>query len=59
MGEGETVRVVAKFGPHEGRYMIHCHNLVHEDHDMMSQFRVGPVKNPDPNDPINADPAHD
>jgi hypothetical protein len=21
-----------KFGPHRGRYMIHCHNLVHEDH---------------------------
>jgi hypothetical protein len=20
--------------------MIHCHNLVHEDHDMMSQFEV-------------------
>ena len=53
VGEGETVRVVAKFGPHEGRYMIHCHNLVHEDHDMMSQFRVGPKKDDDPNDPIN------
>ena len=24
-----------------GRYMIHCHNLVHEDHDMMVQFAVG------------------
>ena len=57
VGEGETVRVVAKFGPHEGRYMIHCHNLVHEDHDMMSQFRVGPKKEHDPNDPINGDPA--
>ena len=41
VGEGETVRVVAKFGPHEGKYMIHCHNLVHEDHDMMGQFTVG------------------
>ena len=20
--------------------MIHCHNLVHEDHDMMGQFEV-------------------
>jgi hypothetical protein len=43
VGEGETVRVVAKFGPHEGRYMIHCHNLVHEDHDMMTHFDVGPT----------------
>jgi hypothetical protein len=24
-----------------GRYMIHCHNLTHEDHDMMTQFVVG------------------
>ncbi|MFD1949074.1 multicopper oxidase family protein [Nocardioides aestuarii] len=23
-----------------GRYMIHCHNLAHEDHDMMLQFLV-------------------
>ncbi len=24
-----------------GRYMVHCHNLPHEDHDMMVQFAVG------------------
>ena len=22
--------------------MIHCHNLIHEDHDMMGQFEVSP-----------------
>jgi len=27
--------------PRRGRYMMHCHNLVHEDHDMMVQFWVG------------------
>lgn len=49
VGEGETVRMVARFGPHEGRYMIHCHNLPHEDHDMMNQFQVGPPgSGPDP-----------
>ncbi len=37
----ETVRVVAKFGPQRGKYMMHCHNIVHEDHDMMTQFEVG------------------
>lgn len=42
LGENETVRVIAKFGPHQGKYMIHCHNVVHEDHDMMAQFEVGP-----------------
>ncbi|MBD2527035.1 multicopper oxidase family protein [Nostoc sp. FACHB-133] len=38
---GQTVRVIAKYGPHAGKYMMHCHNLVHEDHDMMTQFEVG------------------
>jgi spore coat protein A len=33
--------------------MMHCHNLVHEDHDMMLQFEVG-KGGPDP---ITADPA--
>ena len=37
----ETVDMIGRFGPHEGKYMIHCHNLVHEDHDMMTQFQVG------------------
>ena len=32
----------------DGRYMIHCHNLPHEDHDMMTQFRVGPTSTRDP-----------
>ena len=40
VGENETVRVAMTFGPHTGRYMMHCHNLVHEDHDMMGQFNV-------------------
>jgi FtsP/CotA-like multicopper oxidase with cupredoxin domain len=50
LGENETVRLVARFGPHTGRYMIHCHNTVHEDHDMMSQFWVtdGADLGPDP-----------
>lgn len=37
----ETVEMIGRFGPHEGKYMMHCHNLVHEDHDMMTQFEVG------------------
>ena len=37
-----------------GRYMVHCHNLVHEDHDMMVQFSVGDLRN---NDPITTDPS--
>ena len=61
VGEGETVKVIMKFGPHRGKYMVHCHNLPHEDHDMMHQFSVG-MNDPgyeDDNDPIHADPAVD
>ncbi|HRO30085.1 MULTISPECIES: multicopper oxidase family protein [Micrococcaceae] len=55
VGEGEKVRLLMRFGPHQGRYMVHCHNLPHEDHDMMTQFRVGLKANaPDPWDPIDA-----
>ena len=43
LGENETVRIIGKFGPHAGRFMFHCHNLVHEDHDMMRGFQVGNV----------------
>ncbi len=58
VGEGDTVRLVAKFGPHRGRYMMHCHNLVHEDHDMMGQFAVGwKPGDADINDPVTAAPA--
>ena len=37
-----------------GRYMIHCHNLPHEDHDMMVQFAVG---DRNVNNPVTTDPA--
>jgi spore coat protein A len=42
--------------------MIHCHNLPHEDHDMMSQFLVGSADGTDnlgaehPNHPMYAAP---
>ena len=54
-GENESVTVLMQFdtGKHEGgRYMVHCHNLVHEDHDMMVQFSVGNLEN---NDPVTSD----
>jgi spore coat protein A, manganese oxidase len=41
VGGNEDLRVVMKFGPHTGRYMHHCHNTVHEDHDMMRAYQVG------------------
>ena len=53
LGENETVRTIARFERQVGRYMMHCHNLVHEDHDMMVQYEVGTGGH----DPITADPA--
>jgi spore coat protein A len=59
LGENETVQALMQFtvgdGNAGGRYMTHCHNLVHEDNDMMVQFAVGDVN---VNDPIHADPAY-
>ena len=53
VGENETIRAIMRFGKAgdpttDGRYMIHCHNLPHEDHDMMTQFRVGADVDRDP-----------
>ena len=54
-GEFERVELLIHFAPHRGRYMMHCHNLTHEDHSMMVQFSVGLTPGePDPNDPRNA-----
>jgi FtsP/CotA-like multicopper oxidase with cupredoxin domain len=53
VGESEKVRVIMRFENQRGKYMMHCHNLVHEDHDMMVQFEVGDGGD----DPIHADPC--
>ncbi|KAF8469533.1 Cupredoxin [Kalaharituber pfeilii] len=42
--ENETATVIARFHPWTGQYMFHCHNLVHEDGDMMAAFDVGNTK---------------
>ena len=45
LGENELVRVITRFEG-TGKYMLHCHNMVHEDHDMMVQFEVVDPGNP-------------
>jgi spore coat protein A len=63
VGEDETVKLLMKFTLQKGggnsknaggRYMVHCHNLPHEDHSMMHQFAVG---DPNVNHPIEAAPC--
>ncbi len=38
--DGEEVLILVRFEQFHGRYMLHCHNLEHEDHGMMSRFDV-------------------
>lgn len=40
LGSHETVLVEAHYQPWGGVYMLHCHNLIHEDHDPMAAFNV-------------------
>lgn len=37
---GESVRVRIRFGHYRGRYVVHCHNLEHEEMGMMRNFLV-------------------
>ena len=36
----ETVRIVVRFTRQRGRYLLHCHNLEHEDMGMMANIQV-------------------
>jgi blue copper oxidase len=36
----ETVRVILRFDKYRGLYVVHCHNLEHEDDGMMLNFEV-------------------
>ena len=37
---GEKVRVIMTFSGYKGKFVMHCHNLEHEDDGMMLQFEV-------------------
>ena len=40
VGEGMTIRVLMRFRDFKGKYMMHCHNLTHEDHAMMIRWDI-------------------
>lgn len=40
---GEIVRTLIKFEAHQGAFVLHCHNLEHEDGGMMLNFDVAPT----------------
>ena len=37
---GYTVEALVQFSQHPGTYVYHCHNLNHEDHDMMANMQL-------------------
>ncbi len=37
---GERVRVLKRFDDHAGLFLLHCHNLKHEDLGMMRNLEV-------------------
>ena len=37
----ETVKIFFRFRDFLGRYPMHCHNMVHEDHAMMALWSIG------------------
>ena len=40
VGEAMTMRVLFRFRDFYGKYMMHCHNLTHEDHAMMLRWDI-------------------
>jgi FtsP/CotA-like multicopper oxidase with cupredoxin domain len=45
---GEKVRIFMRFRDFHGRFVMHCHNVVHEDHAMMVNWIIGEA------DPVDA-----
>ena len=42
LGKDETLRVYLRFRDFEGKYPMHCHNTIHEDHAMMVRWDITP-----------------
>ena len=42
LGPGEETSVLFNFRDFHGKYVTHCHNVVHEDHAMMIRFDIEP-----------------
>jgi FtsP/CotA-like multicopper oxidase with cupredoxin domain len=43
VGKNEEVELIANYQPWAGVYLFHCHNLFHEDYDMMAAINVSDV----------------
>jgi FtsP/CotA-like multicopper oxidase with cupredoxin domain len=45
LGRRDNVSLFIRFRDFVGRYPMHCHNIVHEDHAMMLRFEIDDVGN--------------
>jgi len=45
----ETATLFFRFRDFTGRYPMHCHNVVHEDHAMMLRWDIVPAPGGDTN----------
>jgi FtsP/CotA-like multicopper oxidase with cupredoxin domain len=50
LGEGDDVKLFFRFRDFHGRYPMHCHNTIHEDHAMMLRFDIDPLNGNDNED---------
>ncbi len=44
LGSGDEVKLFFHFRDFLGDHVMHCHNVVHEDHQMMIRWRIVPPK---------------
>ena len=42
LGPNDEIRIFMRFRGFFGKYVMHCHNVVHEDHSMMIRYDVVP-----------------
>ena len=46
LNDDNEVRMFIRLRDMQGRYVMHCHNVVHEDHAMMVRIDVGTIPKP-------------
>ena len=47
LGPGDEIKFFGRWRDFVGRYIIHCHNTVHEDHAMMATWKIMDPTKPD------------
>lgn len=40
LGPDTTLRILLRFRDYTGKYVMHCHNMIHEDHAMMLRWDI-------------------